>query len=128
MDLYDVSSEGCHTPLTSEQIAGLFHAGSLNRDKPCRRVGARSWRTLDEVFPLLKDDGEAYSDPPEERESPSRSVISPLACALIVLLLGSIAFPAWDRARPLERDGSSVTHRHPRTTVRTPAAPVGPGA
>ena len=54
MDLYDVLSEGCHTPLNPEQIANLFQAGSLGPNEPCRQVGARSWRTLDELFPLLK--------------------------------------------------------------------------
>ncbi len=126
MDLYDVLSEGCQTPLTSAEIADLFHAGSFSRDEPCRRVGARTWRTLDELFPLLKYDAEAYSVTPEARESPSRSMTSPLASALIVLLLGSIAFFAWDRAKPLDGDGSFVTHRHRRTAVTTPTALVWP--
>ncbi|MGI8432242.1 MAG: hypothetical protein ACR2MW_08140, partial [Chthoniobacterales bacterium] len=81
---------------------------------------------LDEIFPLLKYDARAYSVTPEERESLSRSMTSALASALIVLLLGSIAFSAWERSRPLERDGSFVTHRHQRTSVATPAAFVWP--
>ncbi len=125
MDLYDVLSEACHTPLTSEEIAELFHAGSFS-DEPCRRVGARSWRTLDELFPLLKYDAGDYSATPKARESLSRSMMFPSACALIVLLLGSIAFFAWDRVRPLKRDGVFVTHRHQRTSVTRPAALVWP--
>lgn len=45
---------------------------------------------------------------------------------LLVLLLGSIAFFAWDQAKPLKRDGVFVPHRHQRTSVRTPAALVWP--
>lgn len=122
MDLYDVLSEGCHTPLTSKQIANLFHAGSFSRDEPCRRVDARSWRTLDEFFPLLKYDAGASSFTPEEGESLRRPLISPLASALIVLLLGSIAFFTWDQTKPLGSDGSFVTHRHRQTAVTTSAA------
>lgn len=119
MDLYDVLSEGSHATLTSEQTANLSQAGSFSRDEPCRRVGARAWRTLDELFPLLKYEAGASSAAPDESAPLSRSMIPLLASALIVLLLGSIAFFAWDRARPLERDGSFVTHR--QTSITAPA-------
>lgn len=126
MDLYDILSEGRHTPLTPEEIAELFHAGRFGRDEPCRQVAAGSWRTLDELFPLLKYDAAAYSVTPEESKPRSRSLLSPLESVLIVLLLGSIAFFAWERVKPAKDDASFLTHRHRQASVMPQAAPVWP--
>jgi hypothetical protein len=52
--LYDLLVEGYHTPLTASQIAELFHAGQIQRNDPCKEVGTERWRTIDELFPLLK--------------------------------------------------------------------------
>ena len=120
MDLHDVLSEGSHTTLNSEQIANLFHAGSFRRGEPCRRVGARSWRTLDELFPPLDYEVAVASAVPDESAPLGRSMIFPLGSVLIVILLGSIAFFAWDRASPLEMDGSFVAHRQISITAPAP--------
>ena len=56
MQLYDLLVDGYHTPLTAAQIAERFHAGRLLRNDPCKEVGKTAWRTLDELFPLLKYD------------------------------------------------------------------------
>jgi len=52
--LYDLLVEGYHTPLTASQIAELFHAGQIQRNDPCKEVATERWRTIDELFPLLK--------------------------------------------------------------------------
>jgi hypothetical protein len=52
--LYDLLVEGYHTPLTASQIAELFHADQIQRNDPCKEVGTERWKTIDELFPLLK--------------------------------------------------------------------------
>jgi hypothetical protein len=54
--LYDLLVDGYHTPLTAAQIGELFHAGRLRRTDPCKEAGHKEFRTLDELFPLLKYD------------------------------------------------------------------------
>jgi hypothetical protein len=54
--LYELQVDGYHTPLSLEQIADLFRARRLRKDDPCRESGTSRWRTLDEIFPLLKYD------------------------------------------------------------------------
>ena len=66
MKKYDLHVEGYHTPLSAEHIAELFRAGRLRRSDQCRELGAREWRTIDELFPLLKYDstGSGSGAPP----------------------------------------------------------------
>jgi hypothetical protein len=52
--LYDLLVDGYHTPLSAVQIAELFSAGRLRRNDPCKEAGTKEFRTLDELFPLLK--------------------------------------------------------------------------
>src|SRR5438132_5738724 len=54
--LYDLGVKGYHTPLTREQIAELFYAGRVDRHHPCKPTTKSEWRTIDELFPLLKYD------------------------------------------------------------------------
>ena len=54
MNFYEVLADGYHSPLTQTQIAELFHAGRLRRDHRCKQVTRKEWRTVDELFPLLK--------------------------------------------------------------------------
>lgn len=51
---YEIRAEGYFTPLTADRISELFAAGRLRRNDPCRIVGEDGWRTIDELFPLLK--------------------------------------------------------------------------
>ncbi|HWM25703.1 MAG TPA: hypothetical protein VNP98_12845 [Chthoniobacterales bacterium] len=51
---YNVLADGYHTPLSKAQIAELFYAGRLGRNQPCKQVEMKEWRTIDELFPLLK--------------------------------------------------------------------------
>jgi hypothetical protein len=53
---YELQVEGYHTPLSPDQIADLYRAGRLRNSDPCREVGSTRWKTIDEVFPLLKHD------------------------------------------------------------------------
>ena len=62
MKLYDLLVEGYHTPLTASQIAELFHAGQIQRNDPCKEVATERWRTIDELFPLLKYNSRASSE------------------------------------------------------------------
>src|SRR5205085_11309451 len=52
--LYEVLAPGYHSPLTKIQIAELFRAGRLRREYPCKPISQKEWRTIDELFPLLK--------------------------------------------------------------------------
>lgn len=61
MEFYDVAEEGFHTPLTKTQISELFHAGRLSRNHPCKLAAKKEWRTIDELFPLLKYDFPTHS-------------------------------------------------------------------
>ena len=61
MKLYELQVEGYHTPLSPEQIADLFRARRLRKGDPCRESGTTRWRTLDEIFPLLKYDSAPVS-------------------------------------------------------------------
>ena len=54
MDFYNISADGYSKPLTKMQIAGLFHAGLFGTDQLCKQVDEKEWRTIDEMFPLLR--------------------------------------------------------------------------
>src|SRR5438270_3288637 len=54
VQLFEILQDGFHTPLTAAQIAELFQAGRLNRHTGCKPASQRQWRTIDELFPLLK--------------------------------------------------------------------------
>jgi cytoskeletal protein RodZ len=54
VQLFEILQDGFHTPLTEAQIAELFHAGRLNRQTRCKPANQGQWRTIDELFPLLK--------------------------------------------------------------------------
>ena len=56
MKFYELQVEGYHTPLSPDQIADLYRAGRLRNNDPCREIGSPRWKTIDEVFPLLKHD------------------------------------------------------------------------
>ena len=51
---YEILQDGFHTPLTATQIGELFQAGRVGRHTRCKPVKQSEWRTIDELFPLLK--------------------------------------------------------------------------
>lgn len=77
MKRYELHVEGYHTALTAEEIAELFQARRLRRTDHCREVGSEHWRTLDELFPLLKYD------------STSSAPASPMLARVVSSLEGS---------------------------------------
>jgi hypothetical protein len=96
VQLFEILQDGFHTPLSESQIAELFKAGRLNRHTRCKPEKQGRWRTIDELFPLLK-----YNAPwglvsePAESASDSRfrglaviavSVVGTAAVALILYL------------------------------------------
>ena len=54
--LFDLLVDGYHTPRSAEDIANLYRAGRLRKNDPCRVTGTAPWKTVDELFPLLKYD------------------------------------------------------------------------
>jgi hypothetical protein len=85
--LYDLLVEGYHTPLTASQIAELFHAGQIQRNDPCKEVATERWKTIDELFPLLK----------YHSSGSSRSIRR-----------GVSTGPSTDNAKPAGRPGTSA--------------------
>jgi hypothetical protein len=93
--LYDVRAEGYHTPLTPEQIAQLFYAGRLLRDTPCKHTVKSNWRTVDELFPLLKyDSSPAWASQNINSRTPSDWIplIAAGAVMLVIVIFAIIEF------------------------------------
>jgi hypothetical protein len=85
--LYDVQAEGYHTPLTREQIAELFYAGRLTRDTPCKHAVKSIWRTVDELFPLLKYDSSAAWDSHKIHSQTPSDCIPLIAAGAVMLVI-----------------------------------------
>lgn len=94
MTLYDVLADGYHTPLTETQIAKLFQAGRLGRNQPCKQVEKKDWRTIDELFPLLKYDssGQFFSQSTQPHSSRTLDRALAVVVAVFVIAAGSLAF------------------------------------
>jgi hypothetical protein len=127
VNFYEVLADGYHTPLTKTQITELFHAGRLHRNHPCKQVVQKEWRTIDELFPLLKYQSTAppsYYSPETDAHSPRTHIL------IIAILIAALAAALWyyfasDLAERSDR--SRVTVRHwPTTIASTPnfAAPT----
>lgn len=71
---YEVDAEGFFTPLTADQIAELYAAGRLRNSDHCRVQGEKGWRTIDELFPLLKYDTCVSPHPLSRNRGPSAAV------------------------------------------------------
>lgn len=90
MKTFELMIEGCHTLLTAEQIAESFQDGRTRRADPCRQAGAAAWRTVDELFPLLKYDSSdrviaaapIRRDSVLDRPNDSGNFVRPLTSAL----------------------------------------------
>src|SRR5256885_7863730 len=90
--LYEVLAPGYHSPLTKIQIGELFRAGRVGRNHPCKQVSQKEWRTVDELFPLLKYRSASIdSDEPwqaAQRSSIDRSLV--LACVAMALVIAAL--------------------------------------
>jgi hypothetical protein len=92
VQFYDVVAGGHRTALTRAQIAGLFQAGQLARNDLCKLAEQAEWRTVDELFPLLKEGISARSlYQPTELHSPrlpTRALATVIA--ILVISVGSL--------------------------------------
>src|SRR2546421_12291426 len=88
MNFYDVMADGYHTPLTRTQIADLFRAGRLGRNQPCKQAEKTEWRTIDELFPLLKYDS---SWPPPSGASEPTELSTRMRLSILALTGGIVA-------------------------------------
>jgi hypothetical protein len=120
---YEVLAPGYHSPLTKTQIAELFQSGRLRRDHRCKQVAQKEWRTIDELFPLLK----YQSAGPAFYCSPEPAVLSRETRILIFgLLAGACAATAlwyyFAHHATARTDPLRVTvHYWPKTISTTPA-------
>jgi hypothetical protein len=98
VQFYDVVAGGNRTALTQRQIAGLYQAGQLAGNDPCKETERAEWRTVDDLFPLLKSGTTAGSlyQPAELHSSRARTVSLAVAISLLVIsaasLVGYFAF------------------------------------
>jgi hypothetical protein len=119
---YEVLAPGYHSPLTKTQIAELFQSGRLRRDHRCKQVAQKEWRTIDELFPLLK----YQSAGPAFYCSPEPPVLSRETRILILGLLAGacVATALWyyfAHDATARTDPPRVTvHYWPKTISTTP--------
>lgn len=93
VNLYDVLADGYHTPLTKTQITELFQAGRLGRNQPCKQTERKEWRTVDELFPLLKYDSsrQSFYQPWELHSSKVRNRALAIAISALAISVVSVA-------------------------------------
>lgn len=121
MQFYDVVAGGHRTALTGTQIAGLFQAGQLTRKDPCKEAEQADWRTIDELFPQLKNGPAPRSlYQPAELHSPrSRVAALTAVIAILVISAGSLAgYFVWRSGA--RASGNAITP----AAAANPAAPV----
>jgi hypothetical protein len=123
--LYDLGVKGYHTPLTREQIAELFHAGRVDRHHPCKPTAKSEWRTIDELFPLLKYDSACryIASIDDSRRLPAW----PLFAGASVILVAAISFlyvSSRQEQAQLIRAVESPPLPQPYSTSATTATPV----
>ena len=93
MQFYDIVVGGHRTALTRTQIAGLFQAGQLAGNDLCKEVEQAEWRTIDALFPLLKDGtlGRSLYQPTDLHSPRPRVVALTAAISIFVLSAGLLA-------------------------------------
>ena len=117
MDLYDVKVRGLHSPLNAREIAQLVRTGRFDPRSPCKPTGEARWRTVDELFPLLRYQGEAFALI-LQNQKPARSARRFLShVVLTAVILGSLALFWW--ARPPSSDQAQPTAPLRSTDTRT---------
>lgn len=115
MDLYDVKARGIRSPLNSREISHLFRSGHLHQRVQCKPRGETKWRTIGELFPLLKYGIGGYSLPPENPKPTARHRV--LAFAGVAALMATGVFLYYNRsARDLiDVRSAAETLSHPAT-------------
>lgn len=123
MKLYEVFADGYHTPLTSEQIADLFHAGRLHRDHRCKLLHNERWRTIDELFPLLKYDSTCSlpSSNPDKQRNETALLWTAVSVAVALTVLVFFLLPQTPLATRTSRTAESS---NPHTEENTQVEPA----
>jgi hypothetical protein len=124
--LYDLGLKGYHTPLTREQIAELFCAGCVDRHHPCKPTAKSDWRTIDELFPLLKYDSASYLTPSidDSRRLPVWPLLAGASLILIVAAVAFFYFSSWQEQAHVIRAIESSPLPQPYSTSTTTNTPV----
>ena len=93
MDLYDVRGRGFHSPLNAREISRLYRFGQLDGRHPCKPKGEARWRSVDDLFPLLRYEAAAPPLRFDERQPlqhHGKAILS--VCVILVALAGMAAF------------------------------------
>jgi hypothetical protein len=120
VNFYEVLADGYHSPLTKTQITELFHAGRLHRNHRCKQLSQKEWRTIDELFPLLKyqSAGPASYYSPETEARSGRTWI--LIFALLVAAIAATGFWHYFASDAERTDRPKVAaHDWPKTIPAT---------
>ncbi|HEX8373532.1 MAG TPA: hypothetical protein VF585_12180 [Chthoniobacterales bacterium] len=85
MKRYNVRLGSGSMMLSEADIAVLYQSGGVTNDTPCSEVGKDWWRTIDEMFPLLKHEGSAagrYQSPAVilQRSSSNSAIVAGWIC------------------------------------------------
>jgi len=123
--LYDPGVKGYHTPLTREQIAELFYAGCVDRHHPCKPTAKSEWRTVDELFPLLKYDSASRLAP--SIDDSRRLPVWPLVAGASVILVAAISYlyvSSWQEQAHVIRAIESSPLPQPYGSSAATTAPV----
>jgi hypothetical protein len=121
VQFYDVLAGGNRTALTRPQIAGLFQAGQLGCNDPCKEAEQAEWRTVVELFPLLQHGTMARSlYQPADLHSPRGRILAwATAISILVISAGSLAgYFAWRSGA--HGSNNSITAK----SAANPPAPV----
>jgi hypothetical protein len=123
--LYEVLAPGYHSPLTKTQVAELFRAGCLGRNHPCKQISRKEWRTVDELFPLLKYQSATIScdDQWQPVRHPAIDRTVALACVAVALAILALWFYLAGATSSTYRTPVSETG-WPRTTSRPEPVPT----
>jgi hypothetical protein len=121
MTLYDILQDGFHTPLNATQIGELFHAGRLGRHTRCKPLKQKEWRTIDELFPLLKYHSPlqfSYEPPDSEGEFRFRRSIVVATCLVGAATATAVIYLYSQSQHSLNRSITAVD------SISTSAAPA----
>ena len=111
MQLFDILQDGFHTPLTETQIADLFQAGRLNRHTRCKPAKQEAWRTIDELFPLLKYHAPwqfAYQPAEPNREFRFRRAVMVATSLVLAAGAASVLYLSLPGHSPINREVTAI--------------------
>ena len=111
MDLYDIGARGFSSPLNAGEISQLFRAGQLHPRIPCKPKGDATWRTIDELFPLLKYEAAAPRLHFDDQPAAGRRAFVLSAKAVLCVLGGLAAFHFHSQPAPKSNRPSLLPER-----------------